>query len=215
MVITIVFTWGDMEDIRQTPTLYPFIQVFYNTTQSLAGAAVMTVIIILTLLASAIAITATASRQIWSFARDNGVPYSAIVSRVGLLPKSKTQLIALGLSGMEHSREYCHHLSSCRQVHHRPQCLVQSRRRQWHHFIHDLYWLSREEASEWKTSPSTTMVVGSLWDGYQYRKSLLLSRIFGLWLLSACESCGTNHYELGLLDIWIRHHFLHHILYRG
>lgn len=92
MVITIVFTWGDMEEIRQTPTIFPFIQVFYNTTQSLPGTAVMTVIIILTLLASTIAVTATASRQIWSFARDNGVPFSASVSRVSFLSKSKTQL---------------------------------------------------------------------------------------------------------------------------
>ncbi|KAF7508236.1 hypothetical protein GJ744_009533 [Endocarpon pusillum] len=84
MVITIVFTWGNIEEIRQTPTLFPFIQVFYNTTQSLPGTAIMTVIIILTLLASAIAVTATASRQIWAFARDNGVPFSASISRVSL-----------------------------------------------------------------------------------------------------------------------------------
>ena len=89
MVLTIVFTWGDMEEIRQTPTLYPFIQVFYNSTQSLAGTAVMTSIIILTLFASTIAVTATASRQTWSFARDHGVPFPAIVSRVSLFSKCK------------------------------------------------------------------------------------------------------------------------------
>ena len=32
IVITIVFTWGDMDQICQTPTLYPFIEVFYNLT---------------------------------------------------------------------------------------------------------------------------------------------------------------------------------------
>ncbi len=89
MVITIVFTWGDMDEIRQTPTLYPFIQVFYNTTQSIAGTSVMTVIVMLMVFASTIAVTATASRQIWSFARDYGVPFPGVVSRVSLLSKAK------------------------------------------------------------------------------------------------------------------------------
>lgn len=82
MVITICYTLGDVDEIRETPTGYPFIQVFYNTTQSLAGASIMIMVIILTLLASTIAVTATASRQIWSFARDRGVPFSSAVSRV-------------------------------------------------------------------------------------------------------------------------------------
>ena len=82
MVITICYTAGDIEEIRQTATGYPFIQIFYNSTQSLAGTTIMTTIVILTILASTIAVTATASRQIWSFARDKGVPFSAIVSRV-------------------------------------------------------------------------------------------------------------------------------------
>jgi amino acid transporter len=86
MVITICYTWGDMDAIAATKTGYPFIQVFYNTTQSMAGAIIMTTIVILTLLASTIAVTATASRQIWSFARDKGVPFSATISRVSMMP---------------------------------------------------------------------------------------------------------------------------------
>jgi Amino acid permease len=82
MVITICYTAGDINEIRKTATGYPFIQIFYNATQSLAGTTIMTIIVILTILASAIAVTATASRQIWSFARDNGVPFSSRVSRV-------------------------------------------------------------------------------------------------------------------------------------
>lgn len=88
MVITICYTMGDLESIGESRTGYPFIQIFYNTTQSLVGASIMTIIVILTLLASAIAVTATASRQIWSFARDNGVPFSSTVARVQLSPSS-------------------------------------------------------------------------------------------------------------------------------
>jgi len=84
IVITICYTWGNMDAIAATKTGYPFIQVFYNTTHSMAGAIIMTTIVILTLLGSAIATTATASRQIWSFARDQGVPFSAFISRVSI-----------------------------------------------------------------------------------------------------------------------------------
>lgn len=82
MVITMCYTWGDMEAISKTPTGYPFIQIFYDTTQSRAAATVMTLLVILPLLGSAIAVTAAASRQIWSFARDKGPPLSAFISWV-------------------------------------------------------------------------------------------------------------------------------------
>lgn len=65
MVITLIFTWGDMSEIAQTPTLYPFIQVFYNTTKSNAGTTVMALIVMLPLVGSVIACIAAASRQIW------------------------------------------------------------------------------------------------------------------------------------------------------
>lgn len=84
VVVTIIFTWGDMAEILSTPTAYPFIQIFYNTTQSYVGTDIMTAILIITLTASCTAVTATASRQIWSFARDNGVPFSSVVARVCL-----------------------------------------------------------------------------------------------------------------------------------
>lgn len=82
MVITICYTWGDMDEIRLTKTGFPFIQIFYNTTQSRTGTSLMVMIIILTILSSVLAGHATASRQLWSFARDHGVPCSQHFSRV-------------------------------------------------------------------------------------------------------------------------------------
>jgi amino acid transporter len=82
MAITLSFTLGDVESILASPTGYPFIQLFYNTTGSLAGASVLVVIVILTLISAAIAEVATASRQLWSFARDGGVPFSHWVGRI-------------------------------------------------------------------------------------------------------------------------------------
>ena len=82
MAITLSFTLGDPASILSSPTGYPFIALFHNTTHSLAGASVLVAIVILTLLSAAIAEVATASRQLWSFARDGGVPCSAWVGRI-------------------------------------------------------------------------------------------------------------------------------------
>ncbi|KAL4887126.1 amino acid/polyamine transporter I [Aspergillus karnatakaensis] len=82
MIITICFTLGDVDNILNTPTGFPFIQIFYNTTQSYAATNVMTAILIVTLTASTITEVATASRQLWSFARDKGLPFSSFFAYV-------------------------------------------------------------------------------------------------------------------------------------
>jgi choline transport protein len=87
MAVTLIFTLGDLESILATRTGYPFIQVFYNATQSFAAANVMTAIIIICLTSCCISQVATASRQIWSFARDNGLPFSGFLSQVSPTPQ--------------------------------------------------------------------------------------------------------------------------------
>lgn len=81
-LLTLCYCLGDVTSILESPTGFPFIQIFYNTTNSLAGTNIMTAIPIIVLTGSCIAEVATASRQLWSFARDNGVPFSHILSRV-------------------------------------------------------------------------------------------------------------------------------------
>lgn len=82
MAVTLIFTLGDVTSVLETPTGYPFIQIFYNATQSLAATNVMTAIIIICLTSCCISEVATASRQIWSFARDQGLPFSTYLSQV-------------------------------------------------------------------------------------------------------------------------------------
>ena len=82
VIVTICFTLGDATTVLETPTGYPFIQVFYNATQSYAGTNVMTAIIVIMLAACAVSEVAAASRQIWSFARDGGLPGHSWLSRV-------------------------------------------------------------------------------------------------------------------------------------
>jgi choline transport protein len=84
MVITFGFTLGDLFGILETPTGYPFIQAFYNATGSNAGTSIMTAIIIVNITSACISTVATASRQTWSFARDQGLPFSSFISYVSL-----------------------------------------------------------------------------------------------------------------------------------
>jgi amino acid transporter len=82
VIVTICFTLGDAESVLASPTGYPFIQVFYNATQSYAGTNAMTAIVVVMLSACAVSEVAAASRQIWSFARDAGLPGHSWLSKI-------------------------------------------------------------------------------------------------------------------------------------
>lgn len=82
MLITFCFALGDIESVLETPTGYPFIQVFYNATGSTAGTTVMTAIILTLATFGGMTNMATASRQLFAFARDDGVPFSKFFSAV-------------------------------------------------------------------------------------------------------------------------------------
>lgn len=84
-VLTLCFTITDPSAILDTPTKYPFIQLFYNITNSYVGTDIMVAIIVIALVCAVIAEIATASRQIWSFARDGGLPFSPFLSKVRML----------------------------------------------------------------------------------------------------------------------------------
>ena len=83
MGATICFAAGpDPAGLLTTPTGYPFLQIFYNATGSLAGTNVMAAIVISCLGFCAVSEVATCSRQTWSFARDRGVPFARFFSHV-------------------------------------------------------------------------------------------------------------------------------------
>lgn len=86
MSVTVIFTLGDIESVLSTTTGYPFIQIIFNATQSYAGTNVLVAIVVILLTVCAISELAAASRQIWSFARDSGLPGSSWLSKVCLYP---------------------------------------------------------------------------------------------------------------------------------
>lgn len=83
MGITFIFTLGDAETVLNSPIGVPFIQVFLNATGSYAATNIMTVIIVVTLVSACFSEVATASRQIWSFARDKGRISPTLTALVG------------------------------------------------------------------------------------------------------------------------------------
>ncbi|OCK80861.1 amino acid transporter [Lepidopterella palustris CBS 459.81] len=82
MVVTFCMFVGDVPTIIATPTGQPFIQVFYNVTNSKGGASAMTAIMITMATFGCVTNVATSSRQVWAFARDQGLPFSAWLAYV-------------------------------------------------------------------------------------------------------------------------------------
>ena len=67
---------GDLEKVLATPTFAPFIQVFYDVTRSKPGSSAMAAVVIVEMISASMSEGTCASRQIWSFARDGGLPFS-------------------------------------------------------------------------------------------------------------------------------------------
>jgi choline transport protein len=82
MLVTFCFCLGNLDAALSTPTGYPFIQVFYAVTGSHAGTSIMTCILVILAICGCICNVATASRQMWAFSRDRGLPFSGWLSKV-------------------------------------------------------------------------------------------------------------------------------------
>ncbi|KAK5117875.1 hypothetical protein LTR85_008649 [Meristemomyces frigidus] len=82
MMVTVLYCLGDVDTVLGTDTGFPFIQVFADSVGNIAGASVMAAVVLILTWACAIGITTTASRMTWSFARDNGLPFSRFISKV-------------------------------------------------------------------------------------------------------------------------------------
>jgi amino acid transporter len=68
--------------VLQTPTGYPYIQIFYNVTRSLAATNAMTALILILGFFGNVTVMAGSSRQLFAFARDEGMPFSKWISKV-------------------------------------------------------------------------------------------------------------------------------------
>ena len=82
ILIAVLFSVGNIEQALATPTGFPFVEIFAQAA-GLGGGITMTCVIVVLGIFGTWALLATASRQMWAFARDNGLPASRHLSRVG------------------------------------------------------------------------------------------------------------------------------------
>ncbi|GJJ08674.1 hypothetical protein Clacol_002893 [Clathrus columnatus] len=82
MLVTFCFCLGDIDTILANPEVQPYVLVLKNVTKSNAGTALLSTILIVLTFCGCISNMATASRQLFAFARDNGVPFAPFLSQV-------------------------------------------------------------------------------------------------------------------------------------
>lgn len=88
IVIAVLFVTIDIESVLESPTAalgFPYMQIFYDSVGSTGGATGMTVVLLIMTVCGTIAALTTASRLVWAFARDRGLPFWRHVSKVGLI----------------------------------------------------------------------------------------------------------------------------------
>ncbi|KAH7396208.1 choline transport protein [Pyrenochaeta sp. MPI-SDFR-AT-0127] len=82
MLIALCFCMGPLEDVLSTQFPYPFMIILANITDSMPATTILAAIIIVTGISGSIGLMASASRMLWAFAREDGVPLSRFVSRI-------------------------------------------------------------------------------------------------------------------------------------
>jgi choline transport protein len=82
LLIALLFCLGDVNAALNTPTGFPFIEIFAQATNSNAAVTVLTSLVLFLVAAGSSGTMATASRLLWSLARDDGVPFSRYVKHV-------------------------------------------------------------------------------------------------------------------------------------
>lgn len=80
--LVLLFCLGDLENLLESPTGFPFMQLYLNVTKSPAGATILIFIICwIATAANAAGLTST-SRTFWAFARDDAMPFSGYFAHV-------------------------------------------------------------------------------------------------------------------------------------
>ena len=82
MMVALLYCLGDANSVLESPTKFPFIQIFYNSVQSVGGTTGMTVVVLILTWGCSVGILTTASRLAWSLARDLGMPFSRYLKEV-------------------------------------------------------------------------------------------------------------------------------------
>ena len=82
MLIVLLYSYSDLAVLEDPPQKYSFIEIFYQVTHSQAGTAVMVSLLLIMQFCATISVQTSASRMLWSFSRDMGVPGWRTLRRV-------------------------------------------------------------------------------------------------------------------------------------
>lgn len=81
-IVTLAFCSGDPAKALASPTGQPYVEILFNATQSTKATMALASIIFILLVACTVNNVTSSSRQLWSFARDRGLPFSDFLSHV-------------------------------------------------------------------------------------------------------------------------------------
>jgi len=95
-LIAVCFCIGDINTTALSPTGVPLIQILYDSTGSVGGACVLSTLIVVIALGSANSLLAEGSRALFAFARDRGLPFSRVFSKVE--PRRRVPVAAILLA---------------------------------------------------------------------------------------------------------------------
>lgn len=100
----------DLEEVLDTPTFVPYIQVLWNVLKSRSAVTVVISVMILFFVFGAFNSNVTTSRQLYALAREGGFPFPSIVSRVCLSEHLLCQLLTIstGIAKISRANECCH-----------------------------------------------------------------------------------------------------------
>ena len=94
-LVGILYCMGDVEAALMSPTGYPIMEVFQVATRSNAGTTILTLLIMLPGFIASFNGMASVSRLLWSFARDNGLPFSDFFSYISPTYKIPVRCLCL------------------------------------------------------------------------------------------------------------------------
>ena len=93
--LVLLFSLGDLSSLLASPTGFPFMQLFANTTKSLAGGTVLSLVVSLVAVAANAAGLTSASRTAWAFARDKAIPFDGYFAHVNKAQQIPVRMVVL------------------------------------------------------------------------------------------------------------------------
>lgn len=81
-LIVLCFCIGDFDDTVNTTTGVPVIAIFFNSTHSVPATSILVSMIAVINVVTSISLTAEGSRAVYAFARDKGLPFHDLLSKV-------------------------------------------------------------------------------------------------------------------------------------